>query len=70
MLQEAGAPVKTGIDFVACLKSMGNRLQRRFFAWQTLSAKLPIIPVALMKGRPRITFTATSGPAATRRDVR
>ena len=28
-----------------------------------------IMPIALMKGKPRIWFTVTSGPAATRRDV-
>ena len=66
-----GAPVteKTGIDFEACLKLTGNGSQRRCFAWQTLSTKSQMRPVALMKGRPRIRFTTTSGPVATRRDV-
>ena len=64
-----GSLWKTGTGFVAHLKLIGNGSQSRFYASHTLSTKSATIPVALMKGRPRIKFTATSGPAATRREV-
>ncbi len=61
--------VKAGIDFVAHLKLMGNGEHLRCLALHMLSTKSAIIPIAKVKGRPRITLTATSGLAVTRREV-
>ncbi len=65
----APLPVKAGMDFVARLKLMGNGEQPRCLALHKLSTKSAIIPVAKMKGRVRITLTATSEPAEMRREV-
>jgi hypothetical protein len=48
---------------------MGEGLQRRCFAWQTLMTKSAIMPVDLIKGRPIMTLTLMPGPAATRKEV-
>jgi hypothetical protein len=61
--------VKAGMDFVACLKLMGNGEQQRCLALHMLSTKSAITPVSKMKGRLGITLTATPRLAATRRKV-
>jgi hypothetical protein len=68
--KRAGTAVLKSRDSLHCaLEVDGERMQQRYLALQTLSTKLAITPIALMNGRPKMTYTATSRPVLTRSEI-